>query len=163
MNKAATLLLLASSLAGSLPAQTAPATLTVVNQDGVSKTLTMADLKGYPQIEVRGTTHDSTTAAFRGPSLQSVLSGAGAPTGHALRGPNLTLVVLAEARDGYKVAYALSELDGDLGAKTAIIALTENGKPLPDEEGPLRIVMPGETHHARWIRQVTTLRIVAAR
>ena len=36
---------------------------------------------------------------------------AGAPEGRALRGPNLTLVFLAEASDGNRVAYALAEVD----------------------------------------------------
>ena len=49
---------------------------------------------------------------------------------------------------------------GGIGARTAIVALTENGKPLAAQFGPLRIAVPGEAHRARWIRQLTTLRLV---
>jgi DMSO/TMAO reductase YedYZ molybdopterin-dependent catalytic subunit len=74
----------------------------------------------------------------------------------------MTLVVLAEAADGYKVAYSLAELDEQFGGRRVIVALSQNDAPLPDAEGPLRVVVPGETHHARWIRQLTVLRLVRA-
>jgi hypothetical protein len=72
----------------------------------------------------------------------------------------MTIVVLAEASDGYKVAFALAELDEQFGARTAIVALTENGKPLSARFGPLRVAVKGEAHRARWIRQLTTLRLI---
>jgi hypothetical protein len=34
-----------------------------------------------------------------------------------------------------------------------------DGKPLSAQEGPLRIVVPGEKRHSRWVRQVVALRI----
>ncbi len=34
------------------------------------------------------------------------------------------------------------------------------GKPLGEKEGPYRIVIPDERRMARWVRQVTTLKIV---
>lgn len=97
---------------------------------------------------------------YRGPALRSVVTLAGAPEGRALRGPGMTIVVLAEAADKYKVAYTLAEIDEQFGARTALIALTQNGQPIAADEGPMRIVMPGETHRARWIRQLTTLRLL---
>ena len=74
----------------------------------------------------------------RGPSLRSVLTLGGAPTGQMLRGPSMLLVLVAEGSDGYKVAYTLAELDDQFGARDGIIALSENGKALPDNDGPLR-------------------------
>jgi hypothetical protein len=34
-----------------------------------------------------------------------------------------------------------------------------DGKPLSDKEGPFRIVAPDEKRPARWVRQVTALKI----
>jgi NAD/NADP transhydrogenase beta subunit len=87
----------------------------------------------------------------------------GAPAGHALRGPNMLLVVVAEASDSYKVVYTLAELDEQFGGHNAIVAISNDGNPLAADEGPFRVAMPGEEHRARWIRQVVRLRLVRVR
>ncbi|HEY7567588.1 MAG TPA: hypothetical protein VH762_08445 [Gemmatimonadaceae bacterium] len=128
--------------------------------DGATKTVTVTELQALPQVEVADSSAEAGRLVFRGPTVRSVVSLIGAPEGRALRGPSMMIVVVAEASDGYKVAYALAELDEQFGARTAIVALTENGKPLAAQFGPLRIAMAGEAHRARWIRQLTTLRLV---
>lgn len=139
----------------------APA-LKLIGLDGATKTLTVTELQALPQVEVVDSSAAAGRLLFRGPTVRSVVSLIGAPEGRALRGPSMTIVVVAEASDGYKVAYALAELDDQFGARTAIVALSENGKPLSAQFGPLRIAVPGEAHRARWIRQLTTLRLVRA-
>lgn len=84
----------------------------------------------------------------------------GAPAGHDLRGPAMTLAILAEAADNYRVGYMLAEIDEQFGAKSAIVAITQNGLPLPPRDGPFRVIVAGEEHRARWIRQLTVLRLV---
>jgi len=112
-------------------------------------TLGLGELRGLPQVDVVDSSPATGQARFRGPSLRTLVSLVGAPEGRALRGPSMTLVVLAEARDGYKVAYSLSELDEQFGARTVIVALTQNDQPLSTDDGPLRIIVAGESHHAR--------------
>ena len=101
---------------------------------------------------IAGTIHDGPELVFKGPALDAVLARAGAPQGHDLRGPALRLVVLAEARDGYAVVYSLAELSPDLGARRGIVAVEQDGQPLSEKDGPLRIVLEGEQRPARWIR-----------
>ncbi len=143
-------------------AQSAAPTLRLVGVDGVSKMLSLAELQALPQIELTDSSPATGAARFRGPAVRTLVSLVGAPEGRALRGPSMTLVILAEAADGYKVAYTLAELDQQFGARTAFVALTQNGQPLPAADGPFRIVIAGETHRARWIRQLSTLRVVHA-
>lgn len=143
-------------------AQNGAPTLRLVRLDGVSKLLGLADLQALPQVELTDSSPATGVARFRGPALRTLVSLVGAPEERALRGPSMTLVVLAEAADGYKVAYTLAELDEQFGARTAFVALTQNGQPLSAADGPFRIVIAGETHRARWIRQLTTLRVVRA-
>src|SRR5262245_11790604 len=112
-------------------AQGTPVTLTLAGIDGGGRTLTFAQLDSLPQTEVTVDDKDSGTIVFRGPALRSLMTLAGAPQGHDLRGPNLLLAILAEAADGYKVAYMLADIDPQFGARTAIVALTQNGRPLP--------------------------------
>lgn len=152
---------LTALLAPALVAQATPASLELVGEGGVSKTLSAADLAALPQAEVVTTGRDSSRVVLRGPTIRSLMTLVGAPAGHDLRGPNMLLVVVAEASDGYRVAYALSELDDQFGATTAIVALTNNGAPLPAAEGPLRIALGGGgEHRARWLRQLIRLRLV---
>jgi len=154
-------LLVASLTAAPAFGQTPSATLTLAGENGVTKTLTMTDLAALPQQEVAITGRDSSRVVFRGPTLRALMSLVGAPAGHELRGPNMLLVVVAEATDGYKVAYALSELDEQFGNATFIVAITQNGGPLPAAERPFRIAVGGAgEHRARWLRQLTRLRLV---
>ena len=150
-------LALASPVAGQAAA---PASLQLVSESGVITEITIDSLRRLPQVELRGRIHDSPELVFKGPSLDAVLALAGAPQGHDLRGPALRFVVLAEARDGYAVVYSLAELSPDLGARRGIVAVEQNGQPLNDKDGPLRIVLEGEQRPARWIRQLERLRIV---
>jgi hypothetical protein len=68
--------------------------------------------------------------------------------------------VAVEAADGYKVVFALAEVDPAFATREIILAFKRDGKPMDAREGPLRIVAPGDKRPARWIRQVTTLKIV---
>ena len=76
-----------------------------------------------------------------------------------MRGPLASTVVVAEARDGYRAAYTLAELDPDFSGREIILADRKNGATLSPDEGPLRIFMLGETRRSRWPRQVHCLRI----
>ena len=65
-----------------------------------------------------------------------------------------------EAADGYRAVIALPELDPAFTDKQTLLAFLRDGKPLGEKEGPYRIVIPDEKRMARWVRQVTTLKIV---
>jgi hypothetical protein len=153
-------LLFTTPAAGFVPAQAGSVALTLIGQSGVSKTLSVGDLQALPQIDIVTVNKDSSRTTFRGPTLRSLMTLVGAPRGHELRGPGLLLAVVAEAADGYRVGYMLAELDEQFGARQAIVALSQNGVALPATDGPMRVVMPGEEHRARWIRQVVRLRLV---
>lgn len=158
MSRLLSLLLLAAL---SLPVRAQTATLILTGEDGRSRTLTMADLAALEQREVTSIERDSSRVTYRGPTVRSLMTLVGAPAGQAMRGPALLLAVLAEASDGYRVAFMLADVDEQFGNRAAIVALTQDGKPVDAEYGPLRIAVPGEmSHRARWIRQLTSLRLV---
>ncbi|HXZ84872.1 MAG TPA: molybdopterin-binding protein [Myxococcota bacterium] len=137
-----------------------PAALTLVSEDGKETALTLEQLSALPQVEIRVADPNGPEVAFRGPSLHELAIRAGAPAGDALRGRAMTLALLAQAPDGYRVAYTLAELDPSFGARNAIVALTQDGHPLSAHDGPLRVVVEGDQHRARWIRQLSELRLV---
>jgi hypothetical protein len=75
----------------------------------------------------------------------------------------MTEVLLVEAADGYKVAFALAEVDPAFAVRDIIVADKRDGKPLDAQEGPLKIVAPGDKRAARWVRQVTALKLTAVK
>jgi len=126
-------------------------------------TLTLQELEALPQVTVEGTPHGGTASRYTGPTLQAVLTPARLPAGPALRGSEMMRYVVVEAADGYRALFALAELDSEFRAATPILALSQNGEPLGDDDGPFQVVVPGENRHARWVRQVTCLRIARDR
>jgi hypothetical protein len=92
-----------------------------------------------------------------------VLALAGVQLGNRMRGPRLAETLLVEAADGYRVVFALAEIDPDFATREILLADKRDGKPLDEKQGPWRIVAPGDKRPARWIRQVTTFKIVAVK
>ena len=97
---------------------------------------------------------------YGGVALFDVLRAAGAPLGDALRGPNLALYVRITAADGYRVVYALAELDPKFRDDGVLLVDTRDGKPLDAVEGPFRLVAPVEKRPGRWVRQVTRIDVL---
>jgi len=132
----------------------------LIVQTGAGKQiLNRKDLEALPRIKVTAAEHGS-SASFEGVTLKSVLEKAGVTFGESMRGKRLTNCLLVEAADGYRVVIALPELDPAFTDKQTILAFLRDGKPLGEKEGPYRIVIPEEKRMARWVRQVTTLKIV---
>ena len=127
-------------------------------------TLTKADLAKLPRtsVSVKAEGSDEQTT-YEGVLLYDVLKEAGAPLGKQLTGKALATYVLAEARDGYQVVYALPEFDPSFTDKKIIIADTINGKPLFQYQGPLRLFVPGEKKGARSIRMLEKITVVRLR
>ena len=63
------------------------------------------------------------------------------------------------APDGYRVVFALSELDPTLGNRQVLLVDRENGQPLPAGTGPWRLVVPSDPRPARWVREVNAIAV----
>ena len=68
--------------------------------------------------------------------------------------------LIASAPDGYRVLFSLTEFDPAFSDRVILLADRRDGKRLENREGPLRLIVPGDKSHARWIRGVTTLEVV---
>lgn len=123
--------------------------------------LTLQDLAAMPRSTVKTQEH-GTAVTYGGVTLTAILQKAGAPLGSRLRGKALASYTLVTARDGYRVVFALPELDPDFTdtAQQIILADTADGKPLSEKQGPVRIVVPQEKKGARWIRMVESIEVV---
>jgi DMSO/TMAO reductase YedYZ molybdopterin-dependent catalytic subunit len=124
--------------------------------------LTMADLKAATRVKVTAKDHDGVAREYEGVALQTLLAKAGVPLGGELRGKNMTLVVVAEAGDGYRAVFSLAELDEDFAREQVLVADSVDGKLLDAEHGPLRLVVPGDKRQGRWVRLLKTIMVQKA-
>ena len=91
--------------------------------------------------------------------LVEVLRSAGVKFGHDLRGPALATYLVVEAADGYRAVFALPELDPASTDRVILLADRRDGKPIDAKDGPLRVIVPGEKRHSRWVKQVIALKV----
>jgi hypothetical protein len=121
--------------------------------------LESADLAKLPAKEVEASDHE-TKHRYSGVLVRDILGLLGAPSGDSLRGKSLTLVVRVTGNDNYAVVFALAEFDPGFSDRTIILADQQDSQPLPENAAPFRIVIPGDTHPARWVRQVKSIEII---
>jgi hypothetical protein len=133
--------------------------LTVQIEGGKQVALTRSEIEALPHVKVT-TGASGASATFEGVALEAVLEKTGVEFGQALKGKRLASCLLVEAADGYRAVIALPEIDPAFTDKQVVLAFWKDGKPLDEKEGPYRIVIPDEKRMARWVRQVTTLKIV---
>ncbi|UEQ76969.1 molybdopterin-dependent oxidoreductase [Chryseobacterium arthrosphaerae] len=119
--------------------------------------LSLTDLSKMPRKEASLKDKDGSIHKYTGVSVQDILAKAGAPSGKALHGENISKYLLAKCTDGYQVLFSLAELDASIAGKNVIVADTVDGKPLPESKGPLRLIAEGEKKPARSSYQLEAL------
>jgi hypothetical protein len=125
--------------------------------------LSAGDVAAFHRRTIRVSDDKGNQAEYEGAAVAEILEKAGAPLGKELKGPNLAVCLVARAPDGYHVLFSLAEFDPAFSDRVILLADRRNGKPLDNREGPLRIIVPGDKRHARWIRGVNALEILRVR
>ena len=135
---------------------------TVLRVEGESArplTLRDADFAHLPRTSVQVHEHTGTAVTYAGVLLRDIVAAAGGPLGDQLRGDRLALYLVVEAADGYRVVFALPELDAAFTDRMVLVADRRDEQPLSATEGPLRLIIPDDKRHARWMRQVVAITI----
>jgi len=141
---------------GAEPERGAPLLLVAVRgQPPLS--LGLSDLKTRDAVTVRVPDDSGTSAQYTGTPLTGLLASAGVEFGKSIRGERLTEYVVVSGGDGYRVLFSVAEIDSMFGEKIILLCYAKDGAPLPDKEGPLRLVIPDENRHARWVRWATRI------
>ncbi len=136
--------------------------LTVVNQSGKTTALSAEKFAKLPRQTVKVKDHSGTAVSYEGVSLAEILRLAGVTFGKDLKGPLLANCLLAEAVDGYRVVFALPEIDPAMTDNIILLADRKDGQPLDAKQGPYKVIVPHEKRPSRWVRQVIKLSIVHA-
>jgi DMSO/TMAO reductase YedYZ molybdopterin-dependent catalytic subunit len=150
------------------PAQNRPDTKTPTTSTGLLVTgavaqdlhLSLDDLRKMPRKSVSTRDHAGEMHQYDGVPIGAVLAKAGVPQGAALRGKSMALTVIAEGTDGYRAIFSLAELDDDFAAETVLIVDSTDGQSLAPDQGPIRLVVPGDKRPARWVRMLKSLTVV---
>lgn len=127
-----------------------------------SLTLSSADLAAMPRTTIKTTVKDQ-TVTYEGVSVREILTRAGVPAGQALHGGELLTVIVVAAADGYRVAFSVAEFDPLYTDRQAILADRKDGAALSGNEAPFELILTGEKHLSRWVRQVTSIEVQKVR
>ena len=147
------------AIAGSLVCTAAGAQdLALTGLNGQTATLSEAQIAAMPHMALTVSVEGKTTA-YSGVPLSSLLALVGAPSGKALKGPDLADVVVVSAKDGYIVALSLAETDPMVRKEAILLADRADGAALPAGQGPYRLVIEGDLRGARMARMVTGISV----
>lgn len=149
--------------AGGLPKETAPPTLELRFPFRNPVPLRAPDLQMRPHIVV--TVHNSHTnsdESYSGVRLADLLADYGAPLGDQLRGKALSAYVVLTGSDGYRVVFALAEIDPAFHPGEIIVADTMNGKALDEKTGPFRLAVTEDKRPARSVRNLVSIELKMA-
>jgi hypothetical protein len=122
--------------------------------------LRAVDWAPLPRDTMRVQFHDQPSQLYTGVAMPTLLQLIGIRT-DSLRGRSLSLRLVVEAADGYRVVLSITDLDPTLGGRRALLADRVDEQPLPATEAPFRLLIAGDQRPSRWARQVVALRVRA--
>jgi len=139
-------------------AQPAQVALTIEGVDGNKLTFTVEQLRQMPQQSVSLANPDHRTAErYEGVLLRDLLAKLDTPIGKKMHADDMRTYVEVAGRDGYRVVFALAELDPSFQDNNVLVAISNESKPLDDELGPIRVIAPQDKRQGRSVRMVTAI------
>lgn len=138
-------------------------TLRVEGQVYNPLTLTPADLENTyisQTVEVtyqRG--EEMVTTSFTGVLLWDIVGSAQPNLNADVANDKLSFFVVASGSDGQQALISWGEIDPDFGNQPILVAFAENGQAITDEEGALRLIVPGDLREGRYVGGLTNLSI----
>jgi hypothetical protein len=135
--------------------------LTIRTYEGETLRLTISDLAGLPHKSVTiFNAHNKVNESYSEVPISLLLSRVAVPQGEQVKGSLFMTGVVAEGTDGYRVLYSLAEVDPAIHTGDVIVADLLDGKKL-DKDGAFKLVSTEEKRPARWVRNLTTIAVIA--
>lgn len=123
--------------------------------------LSLEDLAAMPRVKAT-VTEGTRTNVYEGVTVYEILKRAGQPFGKLMRNAQLVRFAIFRAHDGYRALFALPEFDPGFTAARAMVADRMDGKAIPSNRGPLRLVIPGEKDGARGVYMLERIEVQSA-
>jgi hypothetical protein len=131
-----------------------------ISLGGKTTVLETADLAALAHQDVTAFDfHEKKDHVYSGVPVRDLLARAGVEFGEKLRGRALRQIVIVHCRDHYDIVFALAEFDDAFNNRIILLVDRQDGLPLPEGQGPVRLVVPGDKRPARWARMVTSLEV----
>lgn len=119
-----------------------------------------ASIQKASQVEVK-VMEGGEAVTYKGVPLRSLLA-------DRLKGPNAMAdlrnladsVLVVRASDDYQAAISAAEVAMDESGQKYLLATERNGKPLDPKQGVVKLVVPGDPQHVRWVRMVSGVDLV---
>lgn len=116
--------------------------------------------KAASQVEVK-VMEGGEAVTYKGVPLRSLLA-------DRLKGPNAMAdlrnladsVLVVRASDDYQAALSAAEVAMDESGQKYLLATERNGKPLDPKQGVVKLIVPGDPQHVRWVRMVSGVDLV---
>lgn len=126
-----------------------PLTLTAetLESDFSSQTVDVTYLSG----------EETVTTQFTGVPLWQVISAAQPNLNADVRNDRISTFIVVTGSDGYQAVIAWGEIDPEFGNQPILLAYAEQGEPIADEQGGLRLVVPGDGRGGRYVSGVMNI------
>jgi molybdate transport system substrate-binding protein len=124
-------------------------------------TLTVDDLRNNFSSQTIDVTflsgQDTVSTSFTGVPLWQVISAAQPNLNADMSNDRLSTFIVVTATDNYQAVIAWGEIDPEFGNQPILVAYEENGAPIADEEGAIRLVVPGDGRGGRYVSGVVNI------
>ena len=147
--------------AASRPAAS-PSTSLTLTLNGASTTLSLADLAALPHKSVTvHNMHTKTDETYAGVPLAALLASHGAPFDKSTESAMLHSYLVATGTDKYSVIYSTVEVFPEYHTGDVIVADQINGKPIPPDQGALKLISTEDAKPMRWVRNLTSVSLIS--
>jgi ABC-type molybdate transport system substrate-binding protein len=140
-------------------ARVAGSRLTIQLPSGQTREISHADIQKLEPFKVSAKAHCK-SHEWQGTKLLTLLESADIkfekPSGG---GASVRQYLILEGDDGYKVVFAMGELDPIMTTSPPMVAWLQDGKPLSADEAPLRLIVAGEPRGARQVRKISRITV----
>lgn len=142
-------------------AQSDTLTLRITHGNACDTVLSMIQLQQLPSRTVQVAGHDGEAAMYTGALLMDVLSTGCPSVGGMSKRARVEAAVRVDARDDYHAIVAMMEADTSFRSNPVLLTWARDGAALDAHNGPLQLIVPDDRRHARNVRQVNRLSVIA--
>ncbi|MGH2561543.1 MAG: molybdopterin-dependent oxidoreductase [Thermomicrobiales bacterium] len=124
--------------------------------------LTVADLQLLPAQTVAVTFESGEGTqqySYTGVRVAAVIEQAGLVLNPDQKNDQLRKYLVFTAKDGYETVISWGEIDPNFGNAPYLLAWEEDGQPLTGEDGPIRLVTPGDVRGGRYVTGVIRIEV----
>lgn len=100
---------------------------------------------------------ETVTTSFTGVLLWDIVSAAQPNLNADVRNDRLSMYLVVTSSDRYQAVIAWGEIDPDFGGQPILLAYAQEGAPIADSQGPLRLVVPTDLRGGRYVSGVVNI------